>query len=273
MKPAKLLALALSAALLAPGAGWTQQPPAPVQDDEVQPRFIWGVIINFALSKIGGLIWDIFARYLESKLTGGMDAVVDHATASLLGSSNGKVKPRSSTAVSARGAEVVVGTPDTALRAGDGKENFQGVHIALMMAQPDGKSFQFRPVNEGFKTGEKFKLRVISTFGGEMTIENINPRGERRQIYPPRAEDVVALEPGKEVFIPLGADDYFAFTRSAGREQLVINVADPRAVGPAASRNRIFRQDVKYGSNFVQEVAPGTFAFVSQAVELAHSAQ
>jgi hypothetical protein len=277
MKSKKLLALTLSAMLLASGHAWTQQapppPPAAAQDEEVQPRFIWGIIINFALSKIGGLVWNIFSSWLETKLTGGVDAAVNHVTASLFKNSGASVKPRSSTAVAARGAEVVVGTPDTALKAGDGKENYQGVHLALMLAQPDGKSFQFRAVNQGFKTGEKFRLRVVSTFGGEMTIENINPRGERRQIYPAKSEEVIALQPGKETLIPLGDEEYFAFTNTIGREQLVINIADPRAVGPAASRNKVYRQDVRYGSNFVQEVTPETYPFISQAIELTHAAQ
>ena len=86
-----------------------------------------------------------------------------------------------------------------------------------------------------------------------------------------KTEQVVSLLPGKETVIPLGEDQFFEFARATGREQMVLNLADPRGVGPAASTNKVFRQDLKYGSNFVQEVSPSTFPHISQAIELQHS--
>lgn len=281
MKNRKLIAAAVAASLIAAPAGWAQQPPsdapppAATQDGEVQPRFIWGILINYAISKLSTVVWDIFASYLQTKLTGGLSSTTGVITqgiiSGLVGSSGARLAPRSSDAVAARGADIVVGTPDTPLSLAGGKENYQGAHVALILSNPDGKTFSTRPINDGFKTGERFKLRIVSTFGGELTIENINPRGERRQIYPAGADQVVSLQPGKETVIPLGEDQFFEFARSTGREQLVVNLADPRAVGPAASTNKVYRQDQKYGSNFVQEVTPNTFPHISQAIDLQHS--
>ena len=284
MKIRKLTAALTAAVLLAASAGWAQQaapnaPPPPLAQDgaqapEVQPRFIWGILINYAISRLGSLAFDMFASYLTSKLTGGLvstpGVLTQGIVSNLIGNSGARLIPRSSGAVAARGANIVVGTPDTPLTLNDGKENYQGAHVALMLANPD-KTYSVRPVSEGFKTGERFKLRIVSTFGGELTIENINPNGERRQIYPAGADQVVSLEPGKETVIPLGEDQYFEFARATAREQLVVNLADPRAIGPAASTNKVFRQDQKYGSNFVQEVTPSTFPHISQAIDLQHS--
>lgn len=285
MKIRKLIAAGLAVSLLAaphaaPSASAQQTapeapPPAAAQDGEVQPRFIWGILINFAISRLSSLVWEVFAGYLQTKLTSGLAAGTGVLTqgiiSNLVGSSGARLGMRSSGAVAARGADVVVGTPSEPLSLAGGKENYQGAHVALILADPGGKTFSTRPVNEGFKTGERFKLRIVSTFGGELTIENINPRGERRQIYPAGTDQVVSLQPGKETVIPLGDDQFFEFARATGREQLVVNLADPRAIGPAASTNKVFRQDQAYGSNFVQEVSANTFPHISQAIELQHS--
>lgn len=271
-----LIAALLVCSLALTASGWAQQtlpPQPPAEDEQVQPRFVWGILLNFALSKLGSYVWNVFAEWLENRLTGGLDATTDHVISSLANSAFGQIRPRSSSALAARGADIVVGDPQSPLRISGGRENFQGVHMAMLVVQPDGKTASFRPVSAGFVTGERFKLRVVSTFDGELAVENINPRGERRQIYPPRGADIVATPAGREVILPLARDDYFQFAGATGREQLVIQVADPRAVGSQASPNRVNRQDVKYGSNFVQEVAPNTYPFISQPVELQHAAR
>jgi hypothetical protein len=165
-----------------------------------------------------------------------------------------------------------VGTPSVPLTFDDGKENYQGANIAILAGPKGGNSFQARPINAGFKTGERFKLRIVPTFNGELSLENINPRGERRQIYPAAANQVVNLVAGKETFVPLGPDEYFEFTGEAGKEQLIVNLVDPRAIGNSASKARVFRQDVKYGSNFVQEVPGNTFPHIRQAIDIQHMA-
>ena len=271
-----VIAALLASALALASTGYAQQTPSqpPSEEDaQVQPRFIWGIVLNFALSKLGSYIWNVFAGWLENRLTGGLGATTNHLVSSLATPESGRVRPRSSSALAARGADVVVGDPQSPLQISGGRENVQGVHMAPLVVQPDDKTASFRPVSAGFVTGERFKLRVVSTFDGELAVENINPRGERRQIYPPQGSNIVAIPAGREVILPLARDDYFQFTGATGREQLVINVADPRAVGSQASQNRINRQDVTYGSNFVQEVAPNTYPLISQAVELQHSAQ
>ncbi|MDO8473082.1 MAG: hypothetical protein Q7T05_04610, partial [Dehalococcoidia bacterium] len=89
----------------------------------------------------------------------------------------------------------------------------------------------------------------------------------------PGGSNVVAIPQGQEILIPLAADEWFELSGNTGREQLVITVRDRRSFGEgAASNHRVFRQDEKYGSNFVQEVAPGkTFPVITQSISFMHS--
>lgn len=287
----RLLALILAGTLAAPA--WPQQAPAPAQgqpkqvqqaqqqpqaEEEFESKFIWGLLINYAVSKLSSAVFEIFMKWAVGKLTGGEGGIANSIVANLVRDSGAKFSSRAAataaiTPAAGQPAQIVVGNPDRPLVADGKKENYQGVHMALMMAEDGGKTFVFRPVNQGFRTGERFKLRVLSTFGGELTIDNINPRGERRQIYPPRADQVVTLLPSSETLLPLDANQFFEFTGATGREQLVISVADARAVGSAASRNKIFRQDTKFGSNFLQEASSDAYPSIQQSVELVHTAR
>jgi hypothetical protein len=270
MKIRKIVVALVTAGLLGSAVAQVTPPAAPASSEEVQPRFIWGILIQLAVSKAGGFVWDVFTRWMEAKVTGGLDSLTDKVVLGLTSSSGARIAPRA--AVLTTDSGVVVGTPDAPLTIDDGKENYQGANIAILAGAKGSSDLQARPINAGFRTGERFKLRIVSTFAGELTLENINPRGDRRQIYPAVANQVVTLVAGKETFVPLGADEYFEFTGDAGKEQLVVTLVDARATGDRASKSKVYRQDVKYGSNFVQEVAGGTFPHITQAIELQHAA-
>ena len=169
--------------------------------------------------------------------------------------------------------DVVLGRPTRPLEVQGKDPNYEGVHVAIVALDSTGKPTSVRSVNDGFRTGEKFKLRVVSTFEGLVAIDNINPKGEQKRVYPDGG-NVVAIPLGQEILIPLAADEWFELAGNTGKEQLVITVRDRRAFGEAAANNRIFRQDEKYGSNFVQEVAPGkTFPVITQSIAFSHASQ
>jgi hypothetical protein len=272
MKRKKWLVAVLIAVTAATAAAQAQEAPAqtPSSSEEVQPRFIWGILIQMAVSKVGGFAWDIFTRWMEAKLTGGLDSLTDKMVLGLTGASGAQIGTRSAAITTDSG--VVVGTPSAPLTFDDGKENYQGANFAILAGPKGSSELQARPINAGFKTGERFKLRIVSTFNGELSLENVNPRGDRKQIYPATANQVVTLAAGKETFVPLGPDEYFEFTGDAGKELLVVRLVDPRATGDRASKANVFRQDVKYGSNFVQEVPGNTYPHITQAIEIQHSA-
>jgi hypothetical protein len=252
----------------------------PAAPPAVEEKAIWGVLVKIVTSSA----FSAFKNWLLNRLTG------DDATERKPGT--GTLAQNSQTLEQAVIAQVseytsagmtrlldslfanktgpVVEEPRTALKVENGESNFQGVHIALVGADRRGRLAGFRAVNEGFRTGERFKLRVVATFDGLLTVANVNPRNERIHIYPPGRDRMVSIKAGEEVFIPLGKDEFFQFAGSKGTEQLVLSVADPRALEGRASPRPVYRQDEEYGSNFVQEVTPQTFPAVSQSISLIH---
>lgn len=158
----------------------------------------------------------------------------------------------------------------TAITDDQGQTDYQGAHIAIVGADKAGNVADVRAAKAGFKTGERFKLRAVSTFGAHLVIENINARGERKQIYPPEGTSVVVIQAGADTLLPLGAKEFFEFARTTGEEQLLISLRDPRAVGDAASRQKVFRKDEEFGTHFVQEVSKGVFPVISEAIRLEH---
>ena len=159
--------------------------------------------------------------------------------------------------------------PSTPITDDQGKASFEGVYLAIVGLDQAGKPTGVRPAKAGFRTGERFKLRAVSTFGAHLVIENINAKGERRQIYP-AASQVVVLRPGADTLLPLGEKQFFEFARTTGEEQLVVTLRDPRAIGDAASRQKIYRKDEALGTYFVQEVAKGTFPAIAESLRLEH---
>ena len=246
--------------------------PAPAENEDMQPKFVWGLLLNVAVKFAGSLFMDWLQGKLTTQLTPEKLAqlFLNSLTASILPLAD--AAPKGLSAKSAGAAEnAVEGEATTPLRvSGNGEVNYQAVHVALIGFDADGKALGFRPLSAGFRTGERFKLRVLPTFDGLLVIDNINPRGQRAQIYPARASDVVKIKAGTEILIPLDKDQYFEFAGDSGDEQLVVTLRDPRAFGEASSRAPAFRRDEANGSNFVQETPPGTYPLIAQSLHLRH---
>lgn len=253
----------------------SEVPPPPVagQSEEMQPKFIWGLVLNVAFK----LAMTIFSDWLANKITNDL-----HQASSmqklLLNATHAVIVPLADAAPFGRlgsksaGApeNTVAGEPNKPVTVENGKENFQGVHVAVVGFNKAGEATGIQPVIAGFRTGDRIKLKVLPTFEGLLVIENINPRGERQQIYPPRSGDVVKLKAGLEVLLPLAREEYFEFAGATGEDQLIITIRDPRAFGGNESKAVANRKDEKNGSSFVQEVAPGTYPLISQSLKFKH---
>jgi len=148
--------------------------------------------------------------------------------------------------------------------------DYHGAYIAIVATDQAGNVTGGRPLKAGFRTGERFKLRALTTFNAHIVVENINARGDKRQIYPAEGAGVVVVQSGGYVLLPLGAKEFFEFTRATGQELLVISLRDPRAIGGAESRQQVLRVDEKDGTTFLQEVAKGTFPAILEPIRLEH---
>lgn len=166
-------------------------------------------------------------------------------------------------------APVAAATP--ALREDKSNLAFQGMHVSIAVLDTAGKRLEVRPFNRGFQTGERFKLRVVSSFAGTLTIENINPKWQRKQVYPASGE-VLAVAAGDEVLLPVAEDAYFQFAGEQGEEQLVVTVRADRPDG-AAAKAKVYRQDLAYGANFVQQASFDASPDISGVVKLGHASR
>jgi hypothetical protein len=270
-----LLALALAALLPLTARA---QPAAQPEGADFEPKFIWGLLI---LKFAAGEVFSNFAQWTWSKI-GGKPSENKTMTAQAVDFLRGKSDTTGGAYVTRNLADPTPGfresppisleRPSTPITVTQGAPNYQGVHISIVGADRAGNITDLRSVKAGFKTGERFKVRAIATFGGYLVIENINPRGERRQIYPAEKDAAVALQPGADTLLPLGKDQFFEFARATGEEQLVITLRDPRATGAAVSKYEVHRKDEEYGSNFVQQVDKDSYPLISQSIRLQHDA-
>jgi hypothetical protein len=161
--------------------------------------------------------------------------------------------------------------PTAPLKVDKNGENYQGVHVSLVSVDAQGKPQGFRTVADGFKTGERFKLRVVPTFDAVVVLGNLTPKGVQKQIYPAAADQAIRLQAGKEVLLPLKQNQYFQFAGDVGEDKLTITVRDPRSLQPGnASAARVHRKDETYGSNFVQEVEAGRYPVISESIAIKH---
>ena len=296
------LLLTTSLAVFHPGLVNAAEPAKPKNDKpvpekvEVQEKFIWGLVVNLVLSSA----FSMFSDWLTKKLGGDPGAtgggpltlpsfgsavnaaptpvgsasdirgmLVNVAVVVITGALSGKLNSTLTRAFLGKDVPTTA-APKAPLQIKDGDPNYQAAHIAILAVDDAGNVTGFRPVREGFRTGERFKVRVISTFDALVAIGNINPSGKEKQIYPPAKDTIISVKAGTEIVLPLVADQYFQFTGETGTDQLVVTLVDPRALEGKPSKARVHRQDVEFGSNFAQEVAPDTYPVISQPIALLH---
>lgn len=235
-------------------------------EETPQPKFIWGILIKFAASKAFEIFseWTIknIFKNMASPLMFARDAAVSEPGAAVLAPAQKSAEPIT--------PNITDSAPTTPLVAESGRENYQGAHLALLVLQPDGQTFKVRPISEGFKSGEKFRLRIGTTFDGELSLDNINPQGKRDRLYPANVGQVVKIRNSTPVIMPLDKDSYFEFDDIAGEEKLVITLRDPRAQGDATAQTPVYRQENAHGTGLLQEVAAGKYAAIAESITLQH---
>jgi hypothetical protein len=257
--------------------GRTQAPPpevSPAQSEELQPKFfIWGLVLNVAFK----FAMAAFTEWRNNKLTNDISNPVNYkklllnsATAGLVSTVGGGVGGLFGFKGVGAPENTVADLPTKPIQLENGQPNYQGVHVAIVGFDKAGAVTGVQPVVAGFRTGDRIKLKVLPTFDALLVIENINPQGVRRQIYPPSATEAVSVKAGVEILVPLAADQYFEFAGVTGDEQLVITLRDPRAFGDAESKVQVSRKDEGDGSSFVQETLPGTYPVIAQSLKLRH---
>lgn len=150
--------------------------------------------------------------------------------------------------------------------------NYQGMHMQLLVLDPSGTQVQPRALADGLRVGERFKIRVATTFEAVASIDQVvgDPwYGQRTgQVYP-RPGLSVLMHAGEVVDLPLGDAEFFSMN-PAINERLVVGVRHPAAQGATRSQQPAYRQDERSASAYLQLVPRGQWpAFEQQITALA----
>lgn len=240
---------------------------APAKDD-IEPKPVWGILVNVILSRVGMALLD----WAIGKLTNKLDTI----SFSALTKKSEVITLEAPPLVTTAGGQplglqenVVAGEPSKEFKLENGKENFQGMVVSMAVFDAQGKPIGFRPINEPFKTGEKFKLRVLSTFEGHFYVDAINPNGVRNKLFPP-ANNTLRIPAGTEVLVPADPNQFFQFHGTTGKERLVVVMRDVKLESANLPIEPVFRKDESFGSLFVQEVTGDKRPLIVQSIALTH---
>lgn len=281
MFTSRLLVGALCFSLLVPAradivatAVAADQPPlADVKpDEELQPKFfLFGFLLNVALKFAIASFKEWRKQQLTSEVTEPINykkLLRNSALSSLASSAGSALFPIFSfKSANAADASSPVAPPGDAERR---VTNFQGAHVAVLGFDGKGNVMGLRPLQSSFRSGERIKLKVISSFDAWFVIENISPSGARQQVYPRDASQAVLLRAGNEILVPLVEDQYLEFAGATGQDQLVLTFRDPRGASGPLSNAAVVMQEEADGVGLLQEVPPGSYPLISQALTFNH---
>jgi Domain of unknown function (DUF4384) len=145
---------------------------------------------------------------------------------------------------------------------------YQALKVTVLVTNAQGKVIEERPVGGAFYTGEKFRLKVQSTFPGLLNVQHISPSGNAKRLFPRPEVGQFMIAAGGEVTLPLGGNVY-EFANEAGTERLTFSVHDPRLQLATATGN-VQQQETAAGSFYLQSVPNGQLPMISQTVEIMH---
>ena len=171
---------------------------------------------------------------------------------------------------------VILGTPDLPLLGAGARQaasawghglNFQGVRVSLLLSDGKGAKPVVAPLSTRLKPGQRFKLRLTSTFDGVAALDQVLGSAwdaERTgQVYP-AAGMSVEVKSGKTVDLPIGEAQYFVLRGRPASERLLLSVRHAKAVGDARSTQAAYRSDGAQGSSYLQLVPAGAYPVVEQ---------
>ena len=151
-----------------------------------------------------------------------------------------------------------------------GKPNYAGVGISLIIVNDAGVPIEQRPLSASFRTGERFKIRLVTSFEGLVEIDTINPRGVRNRTYPQNTSYAVMVRPREEIFLPRDLDETFQFSGDTGKEKLIVSVRDPAALNRAL-KPLVYRFGTEEMTQLIQPLVNGEPPSIAVEMELMHS--
>jgi hypothetical protein len=158
---------------------------------------------------------------------------------------------------------------DTPIESKINDHQYQGVFVSFVMLDAQGNAIEVRKISDSFKSGEKFKLRLISTFNAIVNVDSLEANKQFQRIYPEDEKMSVFVKAGQEVFLPLGSDE-FEFDQTTGMENLVLTARDPRITDESQLPGKINRRETKDGSFYVLDLAQQQLPSLTQIIQISH---
>ncbi len=162
------------------------------------------------------------------------------------------------------------GVPQAAASWGNSL-NYQGVQMRLVVINPANGKRELRPLSAGVRQGERFKLRVVSSFDGVADVDQIVGDGwalQRANRAYPSADNSVQIKASQTLDIPVQPNEYFNFTGDKVNDRVVLSVRHAKAVGAAGSSQPAYRQDGRTASNYLQLVPRGQYPVIEQLITM-----
>ncbi len=151
-----------------------------------------------------------------------------------------------------------------------GSPNYQGLKVSALIVNSSGQVVEERPVGSNFYSGERFRLRIQSTFPGFLEIMHTSPSGTTKRLFPRAEIGQFMVNAGVEVIVPL-SNNVYEFFGDTGMERLVLNIRDPRLIQANQGNGQVYRQDMPGASYYAQSLVDGQLPSISQPIQILHS--
>ena len=147
--------------------------------------------------------------------------------------------------------------------------NYALLHVGVLRLAKDG-SMREMPMNTRFRSGDRIKLRIMSSFDGMAVIENLSPDGKRAVIFPGSPDQVVEIRRYVGTVLPASDDQWFEFEGDTGDEEVRITVRHEKAFGRDEDKGKVFQKHLGNGTAFAQELMSGKYPVISQSIRITH---
>lgn len=149
--------------------------------------------------------------------------------------------------------------------------NYQGMQVAYLVPNAAGGALEARPLSAPPRKGERFKIRVTTTFDAHLRVnallgDNWSPQ-RAASLYPAQAATFRAAA-GRTVDLPAEPDRYFMIA-DASAPRLLLSVHHERADEANRTRQPAYRRDLSSVSTFLQLVPTGTRPALEQMITAA----
>jgi hypothetical protein len=148
--------------------------------------------------------------------------------------------------------------------------NHQGAQVALVLLDDQLRERELKPLGSQLKPGEKFKIRLTTTFTALATLarERDSSDATSLPVVPTKGDHVLQLQAGRSVDMPPGMREYLIAPSEKTKERLVLTLRHILATPTTASQQPVYRANTPTHSTLLQLTPPGRRAAIAQAVLL-----